>query len=54
MPENIEWEPPMAGLSLTPSLMEVVQGLLLFAVIIATSLKVRLPDGRESDYPRAS
>ena len=42
MPENINWEPPMAGLGLAPSLMEVTQGLLFFAVIIASSLKTRL------------
>ena len=54
MPENIEWEPPMAALSITPSLMEVAQGLLFFAVIIASSLKARLRDGLENDYPRAS
>ena len=54
MPENIEWEPPMAALSITPSLMEVAQGLLFFAVIIASSLKVRIRDGLKSDYPRAS
>ena len=42
MPENINWEPPMAGLGIAPSLMEVAQGLLFFAVIIASSLKVKL------------
>ena len=41
MPENIDPEPPVAGLSLAPSLMEVAQGLLFFAVIIASSLKMK-------------
>ena len=54
MPENIEWEPPMAGLGIAPSLMEVVHGLLFLAVIIASSLKIRRKSRQESDYPSAS
>jgi len=50
MPENIEWEPPMAALGIAPSLMEVAQGLLFFAVIIASSLKVRLRNGQKTEY----
>ena len=54
MPENIEWEPPMAGLGISPSLMEVVHGLLFLAVIIASSLKIRRKGRQETDYPSAS
>lgn len=53
MPENINWEPPMTGLGIAPSLMEVVQGLLFFAVIIASSLKARL-DGKSTDDSSSS
>ena len=44
MPEKIEWEPPMGGIAIEPSLMEVAQGLLFFAVIITSSLKLRLEE----------
>ncbi|MEE2747102.1 MAG: YHYH protein [Candidatus Thermoplasmatota archaeon] len=53
MPENIDSKPPKAGLSLVPSLMEVAQGLLFFAVIIASSLKLNI-NRRGSTYAVAS
>ena len=54
MPENIEWQPPMAGLGLAPSLMELAQGILFMAVIIASSLKMRFISGRGSNHQNAS
>ena len=51
MPENIDWKPPATGLGLAPSMMELIQGLLFFAVIIGSSLKVRLNEKSSGSSP---
>ncbi len=42
MPENIDWKPPAAGIGILPSMMELAQGILFMAIIIASSLKMKI------------
>ena len=42
MPENIDWKPPAVGIGILPSMMELAQGILFMAIIIASSLKMKI------------
>ena len=53
MPENIDWKPPAAGIGILPSMMELVQGILFMAIIIASSLKMKI-NQKVYNHPSAS